>query len=308
MSRINFIGYFKKPFDFEYITDKILVDSLNKYRNNKDEFIFSDWNNINFDLYYSGFSLKNNKIQEDNLSNDDLAVILEIPTRTSTHTSIDRVYPILEQMVANNIRSINSAETFIEYKDKSYLLNYPNLPFPKTKLIDGSSNIEEYLSEFGNFVVLKPIDTDGGYGVVKLPNDSSLVDSYIKQNEKDSPFLLQEYLEEIVEGERSLFFFNKEFKYAMLKKPKKGGFKSNEDCVEILERYSPSKSELKTAYRAIYTLNSPSLLERVDMTNSGKIIEMTIDCPGLYLVEAGIENEIGEWFSELIDFTLENKE
>ena len=37
------------------------------------------------------------------------------------------------------------------------------------------------------------------------------------------------------------------------------------------------------------------------MVSSGKIIEMTIDCPGLYLVEAGIQDKIGKWFYELVD-------
>ena len=299
MTKLNFIGYYKKPFDFCYITDKMLIDSMLPLRD--DSFLFTDWNDVNSDLSCLTFDLKRREVIQSNFNDADVNIILEIPTKTSTHVSLQKVFPILQTMAELNLPGINSAKTFVNFQDKSYLWKNPNLPFPRTYYADENSDLVKILSNLSEDVIVKPTDTDGGYGVVRLPNNYSAVRENINFRKQDSPFMIQEYLPEISEGERSLFFFNKKFKYAMLKKPKQDQFKCNEDCVESLTRYYPLLREIEIARQALVTMNTASVLERVDMTSSGKIMEMTIDCPGLYLVEAGVENEIGNWFYESID-------
>ncbi len=306
MSELCFIGYYKKPFDFCYITDRMLIESMQQVR--KDSLIFCDWNDVNPDLSCSNsFDLQNQYYTHYDILTSDLMVILEVPTKTSTHVSLEKVTPLLQRMADMKLPGINSPETFIKFPDKSYLFKYSQLPFPKTVYANETTNLETLLSRFGEEIILKPIDTDGGYGIRKLVNDPGEVKRIIQENKSEGPFLIQEFLPEIIDGERSLFFFNKRFKYAMLKKPREGEFRSNEDHVESLTRYYPTSTELWVAENALQVLNSPSLLERVDMSSSGKIIEMTLDCPGLYLVEAGVNKEIGMWFYELVD-TLINKQ
>lgn len=301
MKNLAFIGYFEKPFDFCYVTDRMLIESMQE-TGRKDRFSFTDWNDVYKDLSCKEtFVLDRMKYIQSNLRDSDAVIILETPTKTSTHVSLKKVFPILQRMEKLSIPGINSAETFVKFPDKSYLFNYSQLPFPKTFYVDENSDLERILLNLGGEVILKPTDTDGGYGVTLLPNDIVVVRENIQKRAEDSPFLIQEYLSEIMEGERSLFFFNKEFKYAMLKKPREGEFRSNEDCIESLTKYEPTEEEIKIARNALLTMNTPSVLERVDMSSLGKIIEMTLDCPGLYLVEAGVQKQIGNWFYEMVD-------
>ncbi|MFA6023377.1 MAG: hypothetical protein WC781_04800 [Candidatus Pacearchaeota archaeon] len=299
-----FLGYFKKPFDFCYVTDKMLVDSMKKIR--KDEITFCDWNDVKDNLdFKNGFNSKIEKYCDKNIKEFDSSIIVEVPTPSSTHVKYDKVWPIINKMASEKIRGVNPAETYVKFPDKKYYTQY-SLPFPKTKIVK-SSNLEEALTEFNEEVVVKPIDGDGGYCVAKLKNKYDEVNEFLKKsNLSDKTFLIQEYLPEIKDGERSLFFFNKQFKYAMLKKPRAGEFKSNEDCVESLTRYHPNSDEIKIAKNAIRTINSPSFVERVDITSKGRIMEMTLDCPGLYLVEADIDRKIGKWFYEAIDASIKS--
>ncbi|MDP2925802.1 MAG: hypothetical protein Q8N99_05515 [Nanoarchaeota archaeon] len=304
MRNLVFAGYYKDrdaAFDFCYITDKMLLEAMQTLR--KDRYLLCDWNDINPDLSSDNvYDWTNKKRTSYYLKDADSVIILEVPTKTSAHTTVERVFPLLEEIARRGIPGVNPARAVVDFSDKSYFTRYPNLPFPKTFSVNG--NLEASLSQLGASVVIKPIDTDSGYGVERLQNDLELVRKYIAEHPKDAPFIVQEFVSEIAEGERSLYFFAKQFRYAMIKRPKQGEFRSNWRYVDLLAPYIPTDIEIDIAKNAIDTINSPSVLERVDMVSSGRIIEMTLDCPGLYLEEAGINGKIGNWFYQAVDASI----
>lgn len=134
-------------------------------------------------------------------------------------------------------------------------------------------------------------------GIYRLKNDYNEV---LKILQPGKSYLLQEFVPEIYKGEKSLFFFNKEFRYAILKKPFPNEFKSNYAFCESIKRYSPTNEELDIAHNALDVMKCPSLIDRVDMVKN-MIIEITVECPGHFVENAGVQKEIGKWFYEVID-------
>ena len=141
----------------------------------------------------------------------------------------------------------------------------------------------------------------GGKGVVKLPRDAEAVRAAMTPGRE---YLLQPFLPEILAGERCLYFLAKRFRYALVKRPKPGEFRTNEGMA-IYERYEPTALELRLAEDAIHRFASPSLIERVDLCG-GTVLEMTIECPGLKIKRCGVEREIGPWTYEAIDLAIDN--
>ncbi|MDO8516985.1 MAG: hypothetical protein Q7S33_02565 [Nanoarchaeota archaeon] len=298
------------------MSDKMLVESMQKCKRNN--FLYCDWNDINSGLECNAFDTNKGRMINHNLKDSEVGIILEVPTRASTHVKFEKVMPLLEKIASERLPIINPAESFLNFSDKSYMFKFPELPFPKTEYLDQNSNLSRILSNFDKEIILKPLDGDGGYKVEKVQNNVELVRNYLNSNASDGPFLVQEFLKDINLGEKSLFFFNKEFKYGILKRPKEEKeFHCNEGYCFPLEEYFPSNEELKIAKNALFTMKSHSMFERVDMTHSNKIIEMTLDCPGLYIIATdnnnrdyyrpGFEDKIGKWFYELVDATLLNQ-
>ena len=112
------------------------------------------------------------------------------------------------------------------------------------------------------------------------------------------------YREEIAAGEKSLYFLAKRFRYALLKRPRAGEFRSNEEFAEH-SRYEPTPAEIGLAADAVERFGSPSLIERVDLCGD-RIIEMTIECPGLKISACGVHREIGPWTYEALDHAIDS--
>ncbi|MFA5856146.1 MAG: hypothetical protein WC867_02215 [Candidatus Pacearchaeota archaeon] len=309
MKTLFFAGYFEKSldkeFDFAYVNDKTLLDLMSS-ENPSDRYLLADWNHINPDLFTDrAFDWNEKKYISASMLNSDSVVMLATPTKISTHVSLDKVNPLWIKMEEMGIPGVNPAASCLNYGDKSYFMKHPELPFPKTFLANYDS-LDLILNQLGSSLIIKPLDTDGGYGVHRIENKQEKVMEMMQILNNDSPLILQEFIPEISQGERSLYFFDKKFKYAMIKRPKQGEFRSNWKYVDLLAPYIPTENELKIAQNAIETIQSLSVLERVDMVSSGKIIELTLDCPGLYLEEAGIEDKIGKWFYESVNASIRN--
>jgi len=301
-----FAGYFEnsldKEFECSYVNDKTLIELMQLERP-QDRFLLVDWKDIRPDLSTEmAYDWKRKQNVSYSMQDSDSVVMLATPTKVSTHVSLSHVNPLWQKMDSLKIPGVNPARSCLEFGDKSYFMKYPELPFPRT--FSTEQGLENSLSQLGESVIVKPIDTDGGYCVHRVDNNPEKIRALITEYKKDAPFIVQEFVPEIAQGERSLYFFNKQFRYAMIKRPKQGEFRSNWRYVDLLAPYTPTSNELAIAQNALETINAPSVLERVDMVSSGRIIEMTLDCPGLYLEEAGVNDRIGKWFYEAVDASI----
>jgi glutathione synthase/RimK-type ligase-like ATP-grasp enzyme len=98
---------------------------------------------------------------------------------------------------------------------------------------------------------------------------------------------LQPFIEEIHSGERSYFYFNGEFKYAIKKTPKEGDFRVQEEYGGIITVHSPDTEELKEAEKAVLSVKEHDpLYLRVDavVTKSGqwKLMELEAIEPSMF--------------------------
>ncbi|HRZ86096.1 MAG TPA: ATP-grasp domain-containing protein [Candidatus Paceibacterota bacterium] len=299
---ILFIGYISEPFDYFDLDDKLLIDSMRNFRD--DNISIVHWKDIKDDLSSNKvFDLNSNNYKNYDLNLFDVIPIIELPDDNSPNMDKERVFDLISLMNINNLPTINPTNVFLNNPDKSYLWTNKNIPLPKTFKVDSNSNIESILKQLGEEIIIKPTDGDGGRGVEKVINNLNYVKEIISEK---GPMIVQEFVKDIYKGERSLFFFDKDLKYAILKKPKKNEFRSNEKHCQNISKYIPNENEIRIAKEALNNFNSGSLIERVDLAGE-KIIELTVDCPGLYVNYANVEKEIGPWFYELINKTLESR-
>lgn len=99
--------------------------------------------------------------------------------------------------------------------------------------------------------------------------------------------MVQEFLEEVQShGEWSLIFFSGQFSHAVVKTPKSGDFRSQEEFGGDIRNTPPSKSLIQTASRALAAIHPTPLYARVDGVESRgqfRLMELELIEPALYL-------------------------
>jgi glutathione synthase/RimK-type ligase-like ATP-grasp enzyme len=99
--------------------------------------------------------------------------------------------------------------------------------------------------------------------------------------------MVQEFLEEVQsQGEWSLIFFSGQFSHAVLKTPKSGDFRSQEEFGGDIRNTPPSESLIQTASRALAAIHPTPLYARVDGVESRgqfHLMELELIEPALYL-------------------------
>lgn len=99
--------------------------------------------------------------------------------------------------------------------------------------------------------------------------------------------MVQEFQEEVQsQGEWSLIFFSGEFSHAVVKTPKPGDFRSQEEFGGDIRNKPPSDSLIQAARRAIAALPVTPLYARVDgveSRNQFRLMELELIEPALYM-------------------------
>jgi glutathione synthase/RimK-type ligase-like ATP-grasp enzyme len=102
---------------------------------------------------------------------------------------------------------------------------------------------------------------------------------------RDPGVMLQKFMDTIREGEWSLMFFGGRFSHAVLKKPKPGDFRVQNDFGGTRELADPPPHVLSSAVRAVEAA-APSLYARVDgVVDQGtfRLMELELIEPALFL-------------------------
>lgn len=293
------LGYIRRSeFAFLIGDDEQLVAAMLTARD--DRIIAVHWNDLRPDLSTDrAWDVRLRSWTSVDLGRCDAILILEAPAAGSISADFPRCLAAMRLIDERGIPTVNSVKSFLTIPDKRYLIERNDMPFPRTRLLTADSNVEELLADFSGTVVVKPLIGRGGSGVVRLPCVAADIRAAL---EPGKCYLLQEYLPAIVDGERSLYFFSKRYRYAVIKRPREGDFRSNRAHAGT-QVYEPTTIELALACTAIERFDSPSLIERVDLCD-GRIIEMTIGCPGFKLDVCDIASQMAEWTYEAIDLTI----
>ncbi len=300
MSRtIGCLGYIGRP-DFEYDCPVDQTQIASMLAANDDRIVMAHWDDIDAaTLVTPAWDIREERWVTEDYSRCGAFLILEAPSPGSRNADFDHADKAMREILRRGIPSVNSVRTFLQYPDKRYLVDRPDMPFPKTVLVTKDADVASILFDFPDEVVLKPIIGCSGKGVMKLPRDAEALREAMTPGRD---YLLQPFLPEILEGEKSMYFLAKKFRYAAIKVPKPGEFRANEEhAVSIC--YEPTDEELKLAEEAIRRFACPSLIERIDLCGR-YVLEMTFECPGLKIKKCGVEREIGIWTYEAIDMAI----
>lgn len=98
--------------------------------------------------------------------------------------------------------------------------------------------------------------------------------------------MIQPFVEEVLhEGEYSLFYFNGEYSHAILKTPKRGDFRVQEEHGGGLQSVIPDASMLQACKQALQAMPTDALYARVDLIryqHQWAIMELELIEPSLY--------------------------
>ena len=296
---IGTLGYISRPeFGFDCPSDQVQIESMLAARD--DRILMAHWDDLDAaSLVAPAWDVRGGGWVTADFARCDALLILEAPAPGSKNADFAHAEAAMREILRLRIPAVNSIRTFLEYPDKRYLVDRPDMPFPETLLVTAATELRPLLARLPAEVVLKPIVGCGGKGVTRLANDEAAIRPLLEPGRE---YLLQPFLPEILGGEKSLYFFAKQYRYAAIKRPKPGEFRGNEEHA-VSDRYEPTAAEIALATDAINRFASPSLIERVDLCGR-HVIEMTIECPGMKFKKFGLQREAGPWTYEALDMAI----
>ncbi len=242
---------------------------------------------------------------------DYAAVVIRSPW--DYHLDSDAFLRVIDTITGSRTRLMNSAEIVRWNIDKSYLrdLEKEGLPIVPTQWVLSPSN-ESLEAAYDFFhvkeIVLKPIVGAGARDTYRLQQGRELpADLFAPYAGKVG--MVQPFLPSVVQrGEWSLFYFAGEYSHAVLKTPKPGDFRVQEEYGSCLQSVHPSGPLIDLADKAVERTIAPTLYARVDLVllddGTPAIIELELIEPSLYFP---YDKESPTRFAKAIDRMLREK-
>ncbi len=204
----------------------------------------------------------------------------------------DKFFSVIESIDASSARLENSINLVRWNINKSYLkeleskgiLIVPSLWFGQfsLELIKGS-----YQKYHVDEIVIKPLVSANADNTFRL--DAATLNTSIKELEKifsSTEFVVQPFIKSVVEkGEYSVFYFNEIYSHCILKTPKKGDFRVQEEHGGVLTSIKPHSDLLEASQKVLNALPEMPLYARVDLVeiNGGfALMEVELIEPSLY--------------------------
>ena len=200
----------------------------------------------------------------------------------------------LEQIAASGAQLHNNLETVRWNIAKTYLRDLENRGNRIVPTIWENGNIakDSAVSAFTTFdseeIIIKPVISANADNTFRLrPDQIDAVFPQLQNIFSHRPFMIQPFLKNVIsEGEFSLFYFGGEYSHTILKTPKTGDFRVQEEHGGIITAVQPSAGLKAQADAAIGSLPEPLLYARIDFVRlSGDhfaIMEMELIEPALY--------------------------
>ncbi len=151
-------------------------------------------------------------------------------------------------------------------------------------------------------MVIKPTIGANAQHAFRLKRGAVDAGELSKVYEKRS-YMVQPFMRGIVEeGEFSLFYFNGEYSHTILKTPKTGDFRVQEEHGGIIQATKPSANLLATGAKIMQHILPAPLYARVDFVRTDNdefaVVELELIEPSMYLREAA---HAPRMFAEAID-------
>ena len=133
----------------------------------------------------------------------------------------------LLDFVGNETLIVNNPFWVRNFPEKLLVLNYPQL-MPATIITSRIEVIQEFREKYGD-IILKPLYGNGGAGVFKINyNEKNFVALFeLFQMNSTEPLIAQEFLPEVINGDKRIILLDGEILGAINRIPQKGEIRSN---------------------------------------------------------------------------------
>ncbi len=198
----------------------------------------------------------------------------------------------LEKIEASKATLENSFKLVSWNISKGYLkdLQEKGIPVTPTRWQDNYDH-QTLVDSFEHFesdeIVIKPLvsaNADDTYRLNKKQADEQ--QTHLQEVFAEKKHMIQPFLQEVVfEGEYSLFYFNGEYSHTIVKVPKRGDFRVQEEHGGVLRSVDPHPKLLQISEKVIEALPDTSLYARIDLvrTDNGFVVmEIELIEPSLY--------------------------
>ncbi len=223
---------------------------------------------------------------------DDFAAVV-IRTPWDYHLDVDAFLSVLDDIESSRARLINPLSIVRWNIDKSYLreLETEGVPTVPTQWVKSPTRTDllDALDIFAtDELVIKPTVGAGARDTLRWRRElgDPLTDS-LQACFRDRDAMIQPFLESVVGvGEWSLFYFGGRYSHTILKTPKSGDFRVQEEYGSRLRAADPTPDQFHVAESAMTLIPEPPVYARVDLVDlpHGKpaVIELELIEPSLY--------------------------
>ena len=137
---------------------------------------------------------------------------------TATHI-LEHIHP--KTLVVNDPASVRNAP------EKIFLTRFPDL-MPPTLITANRRDVEQFRATY-NDIIVKPLYGNGGAGVFRIREDDQNLSSLIEMFQEfyPEPFIVQQYLPDVVKGDKRIILIDGMAVGAINRVPPKGEVRSN---------------------------------------------------------------------------------
>lgn len=195
--------------------------------------------------------------------------------------------------ISSQTKLFNPLETVKWNHSKDYLLEFNEtdtkpVPTQEVHIIEKTDLFVLFENLKSEQIIIKPFISATAHDTFFLSksNWEENLDNIIKVNQKKR-MMVQPFLQNIQkEGEYSLHFFDGQFSHGILKTPKEGDFRSQEEYGSNIQSIEPEKSMMDFAQKVLSHLKETLLYARVDFvrtdSNNFNLMELELIEPSLY--------------------------
>lgn len=197
----------------------------------------------------------------------------------------------LEQIEKSSCQLFNPFELVKWNSDKTYLMDLERwgvstVPTEWVSEID-KDVLKNIFSKFAvDKIVVKPVVSAGAYKTYLISREDESSWEAVIEDLNGERLMIQPFLTSVAEeGEYSLHFFNNKLSHGILKKPKSGDFRSQEEFGSFIQRIDVEKPMLEVAEKVLESIKKTTLYARVDLirgSNGFFLIELELIEPSLY--------------------------
>ncbi len=134
---------------------------------------------------------------------------------------------LLEVAERDGVNVINKPASLRAWNEKLGALRFSDLMAP-TLVASRVEQLITFAKEYGE-VVLKPLGGKGGQGVIRIAKDAPGLEALLElvTSQEHLPVMMQQFLPEVIDGDKRILLVNGEPLGAINRRPKKGDFRSN---------------------------------------------------------------------------------